>query len=148
MNGKIANMNAMRETLMKVVIKVKDVVELAQRFEQNPAVTMRELVGEMKTAFASSLERVMEAEIGLFLGTRDQAGNKRNGYTTRTFAVKGIGAVQLRVPRDRTGSYVSKVVPPRRRYDESLEKDLALLHLAGLSTRMLSLLSSGLLGNW
>jgi putative transposase len=37
-------------------------------------------------------------------------------------------------------------VPPRRHYDEAIEKDMALLNLAGLSTRMLSLLSRDLLG--
>jgi len=134
------------EKLMKVIVKVKDVVSLARRFEQDPGSAMREVVGEMKAAFSSTLERVMEAEIGLFLGQVGQLGNKRNGYTTRTFAVKGVGAVQVRVPRDRKGDYVSRVVPPRRRYDEALEKDMALLHLAGLSTRMLSLMSKELLG--
>jgi putative transposase len=134
------------EKLMKVVFKVRNVVELARRFEESPVAAMREVVAEVHEGFKVALERVMDAEISLFLGGPDGKGNKRNGYTKRTFAVKGIGAVELRVPRDRSGQFVSKVVPPHRHYDEALEKDLALLNLAGLSTRTLSLLSRGLLG--
>lgn len=132
------------EKLMKVVIKVKDVVSLARRFEEAPAKTMQEVVGQMRSAFAATLERVMDAEIEIFLG--GQEGNKRNGYVNRTFAVKGIGSVRVKVPRDRKGEFSSSVVPPRRRYDVALEKDLALLNLAGLSTRMLSLISRRVLG--
>jgi putative transposase len=132
--------------LMKVIIKVKDVVTLARRFEEAPKQTMREVVDQVHSAFHATLEQIMDAEIGIFLGNAGEAANKRNGYVTRTFAVKGIGAVRVRVPRDRDGRFLSKVVPPRRRYDEALEKDLAVLNLAGLSTRMLSLLSKNLLG--
>lgn len=132
--------------LMEVVVKVRDVVDLAKRFEESPGEAMREVVAGVQEGFKSALERVMDAEIALFLGSDAGRGNKRNGYVTRNFAFKGLGVVQLRVPRDRRGQFVSKVVPPRRRYDEALEKDLALLHLAGLSTRTLSLLSKSLLG--
>lgn len=132
--------------LMKMVVKVSDVVALVRKFEQSPAEAMREVVTHVQGAFRTSLERVMEAEIGIFLGQGAEKGNKRNGYTVRTFAVKGIGAVQLKVPRDRAGRFQTGVVPARRRYDEAVEKDLATLHLAGLSTRMLSIMSRPLLG--
>lgn len=134
------------EKLMKIVVKVRSVVELARRFEASPAEAMRELVAEVQRGFSATLERVMDAEIALFLGGPEGQSNKRNGYTTRTFAVKGIGAVEVRVPRDRKGLFSSNVVPARRHYDEAIEKDMALLNLAGLSTRMLSYLSKGLLG--
>ncbi len=132
--------------IMEVIVKVRDVVDLAKRFDESPTAAMREVVTGVQQGFKAALERVMDAEIALFLGSESGNGNKRNGYVTRNFAFKGLGVVQLRVPRDRNGKFVSKVVPPRRRYDEALEKDLALLHLAGLSTRTLSLLSKNLLG--
>jgi putative transposase len=135
-----------RDTLMKVIIKVHDVVELAKRFEASPAQAMRELTTQVKEGVKDTLERLLEAEIELFLGQEAQGENKRNGYSVRTFALKGVGAVQLRVPRDRLGRFDSKIVPAGRRYDEALEKDLALLHLAGLSTRMLSHISRRVLG--
>ena len=133
-------------TLMKVVVKVRDVVAMARRFEDSPSEAMREIVAQVHHGFKKTLDRVMEAEIGVFLGQPAEAGIKRNGFTSRTFAIRGIGAIQLRVPRDRAGRFQSRVVPAKRRYDEAIEKDMALLHLAGLSTRMLAILSQKLLG--
>ncbi len=132
--------------LMKVIIKVKDVVELARRFERSPGEAMHELVNQVRQGFRTGLESIMDAEMELFLGKPTQRGNRRNGYTTRTYAIKGLGSVTVRVPRDRKGKFLSNVVPPRRHYDEGIERDMALLHLAGLSTRMLSLTSRHLLG--
>jgi transposase-like protein len=100
----------------------------------------------VQTAVSDTLEELMRAEIELFLGEPAQVANKRNGFVTRTFAIHGIGTVRLRVPRDRLGKFESKVIPARRRYDEAIEKDLALLHLAGISTRMLAMLSGRVLG--
>lgn len=135
-----------RDTLMKVIIKVHDVVELAKRFDASPAQAMRELTAQVKEGVKDTLERLLEAEIELFLGQDAEATNKRNGFRVRTFSLKGVGVLQLRVPRDRLGRFDSKIVPVGRRYDEALEKDLALLHLAGLSTRMLSHISRRVLG--
>lgn len=136
----------LRDTLMKIVVKVQDVVALARRFEASPVEAMREVVTQMREAVTTTLEQVMDAEIELFLGQEAEADNKRNGYVSRTFGMKGLGTVRVRVPRDRAGRFESRVVPPRRRYDEATEKDLALLHLAGLSTRMLSQMSGRILG--
>ena len=88
----------------------------------------------------------MKAEIELFLGQPDETGNKKNGYVSRSFGIKGIGQLKLRVPRDRAGRFSTNVIPANRHYDEETEKDLAMLNLAGLSSRMLAQLSSQLLG--
>lgn len=132
--------------LMKLVVKVHDVVELVKRFEASPVMALREVSDRVRQGTREVLERVMEAEMELFLGDGSQGGNKRNGYRSRTFVLKGIGTLQVRVPRDRLGRFESKVVPGGRRYDEAIEKDLALLHMAGLSTRMLAHVSRGVLG--
>lgn len=135
------------ETLMKIVVKVSDVVELAKRFRAEPLVAMQEVVTQVRTAVAATLERVMDAEIDLVLGENGDPANKRNGYAKpRSFGIKGIGQVTVKVPRDRKGVYESKVVPPSRRYDEAIERDLALLNLGGLSTRTLALVSHHVLG--
>jgi putative transposase len=134
------------ESLMKVVVRVRDAVELARRFESSPREAMREVVEHVRDGVRQTLEEVMDAEIGLFLGQSAEQSNKRNGYVTRTFAIKGLGAIQLRVPRDRAGRFDSNVVPSGRQYDEAVEHDLALLHLAGLSTRMLAHLSEQIVG--
>jgi transposase-like protein len=136
----------LRDELMKIVVKVRDVVALVRRFEESPLEAMGEVVAELQAAATKTVEQLMDAEIDLFLNQPAEEENKRNGFTTRTFTFKGIGAVRVRVPRDRKGKFESKIVPPGRRYDVALEKDLALLHLAGVSTRMLSYVSSRVLG--
>jgi putative transposase len=134
------------EALMKIVVKVRDAVELARRFEASPREALREVVEQVRDGMRHTLEEVMNAELELFLGQPAERTNKRNGFVTRTFGIKGLGAVQLRVPRDRAGRFDSNVVPASRRYDEAIERDLALLHLAGLSSRMLAHLSAQILG--
>ena len=125
------------ESLMKIVVKVNDIVELAKRFRTEPRAAMQEVVAQVRGVVTETLERVMDAEIDLVLGEGKEAGNKRNGYTKRSFAIKGIGEVSVKVPRDRKGTFESKIVPPSRRYDEVIERDIALLNLAGLPTRTL-----------
>jgi len=134
------------DSLMKIVVKVRDAVALARRFEASPREALREVVDQMREGVRHTLEEVMDAEIELFLGQSAEGSNKRNGYVTRTFGFKGLGAIQLRVPRDRAGRFESHVVPAQRHYDEAIERDLALLHLAGLSTRMLAHLSGQIVG--
>lgn len=138
-------MRGLTEALMKIVVRVRDVVSLAALFRRSPGVAMQQVTEQMKEALATTLEQVMDAEIDLFLGEESQRANKRNGYVSRSFGVKGIGEVRVRVPRDRKGEFRSAVVPAGRRYDEATERDLALLHLAGLSTRMLSRVSGSVL---
>ena len=46
-------------------------------------------------------------------GSRDY----RNGSYTRIFCIKGIGDVEIRVPRDRDGDFQSQVLPRCQRYD-------------------------------
>ena len=134
------------EVLMKIIVRIADVIGLAKRFEESPALAMREVVGQVREGIRDALERVMGAEIELFLGRREESKNKRNGFVSRTFGIKGVGTVKLRVPRDRAGRFSSNVVPAYRRYDAATEKDIALLNLSGLSTRMLAQMSGALLG--
>ena len=42
--------------IMKVVVKVRDVVELAKRFEESPAEAMRELVTDAQQGFKAALK--------------------------------------------------------------------------------------------
>ena len=132
--------------LMKLVVRIADVLALAKRFEESPAKAMREVVEQASLAIRETLEKVMEAEVTLFMGQPAERENKRNGYVTRSYGIKGVGTISLRVPRDRKGRFASNVVPASRRYDEATEKDMALLNLAGLSTRTLALISREVTG--
>lgn len=82
----------------------------------------------------------------LFLGSPDQIGNKRNGYEDRDYVLKGIGAIRIRMPIDRKRSFRSDVVPHHEQIDPRLKEDMAALHLAGISTRTLAMMSRRILG--
>ena len=134
------------ERVMKIVVRVGDIVDLARRFRAEPLAAMGEVVVQIRAAMVETLEQVMDAEIDLVLGEEKDPGNKRNGHTLRSYAIKGVGEVSLKVPRDRKGTFQSAVVPASRRYDEALERDIAMLCLAGLSTRTLALVGRRVLG--
>ena len=120
------------ETLMEIVVKVSDVVELARPFCAEPLAAMQEVATQVRAVVADTLERVMEAEIDLVLGEQKDPANKRNGHTRRTSAIKGLGDVSVKVLRYRKGIYESKVVSLSRCYEEAIKKDLALLNLSSL----------------
>jgi putative transposase len=72
--------------------------------------------------------------------------NYRNGYYSRSYTTKGIGTLNLKVPRDRLGEFSSELVSKYDRYEKKLEKDLGLMFLSGMSTRGVSLISETLIG--
>lgn len=72
--------------------------------------------------------------------------NYRNGYYSRSYTTKGIGTLKLKVPRDRLGDFNSQLISKYDRYEKKLEKDIALMFLAGMSTRGISLISETLIG--
>jgi putative transposase len=72
--------------------------------------------------------------------------NYRNGSYMRKFAVKGIGELDIEVPRDRLGTFNSQLIDKYRRREKSLDTDIVMMFLSGLSTRGLSLISHRLLG--
>ena len=74
-------------------------------------------------------------------------GTRRNGHQrVREYQLKGIGALKVHIPGDRRGRCKSSIVPAHGRMDPELRQDLAMLHLAGLSNRMLASISRRLLG--
>jgi transposase-like protein len=67
--------------------------------------------------------------------------------TVRVFSArKGLGTVRLRMPTDRKSRFKSLIIPKHERMDPRLSEDLAALHLAGLSTRMLAVMGKRILG--
>jgi transposase-like protein len=61
----------------------------------------------------------VEAERGEFLGRGrhepldDERANYRDGYRPREINFFGLGAIELRVPRDRQGEFASEWLPKR-----------------------------------
>ena len=136
---------------MKVEISVPEVVKIFKEIQEQPEnlfemirVGIRENVGEY-------LSRLMDMERTQFLGReRYEHGqgdvNHRNGSYPRNFTLKGIGQVNVRVPRDREGAFETQIIPRSKRYEDELRQDLSMMFLTGVSTRTLSMMSERLIG--
>ena len=134
-------------SIIKVELRLKELSQVIEAFKNNRRGTLESFSSELKKAVAASFNELMNAEIDLFLGVADQSQNKHNGYhEEREYTLKGIGGIRVRIPRDRDGAFESRVIPAHERVDPRLKADMAVLHLAGLSTRTLSMISRRLLG--
>lgn len=89
------------------------------------------------------LERGLEAEMREHLGYARHAvagrdgGNSRNGYTAKTVTTE-IGPVDLRVPRDRAGTFTPMLVPKRARRLGGLSDVVISLYAGGMTVRDIS----------
>ena len=91
--------------------------------------------------FAHTLEQMLEAELSEHLGYEPyeasgrNSGNSRNGYYDKKVRSSGNGDVQIRVPRDRQGSFEPKIVPQYGSNTNELEEKILGLYARGVSTR-------------
>jgi putative transposase len=96
--------------------------------------------GLLPELIRSVLERGMQAELTSHLGyaKHDPAGrgsgNSRNGTTSKTIATE-VGPVELDRPRDRNGSFVSRLVAPGQRRLGGLEDQIISLYAGGMTIR-------------
>ena len=110
---------------------------------------------DIRKASSEYLGMLMNMELALFLG-RDRyerkgsvsttSRNYRNGFYQRTFAIKNLGDLSIRVPRDRLGEFKTNVLPRYDRIDPAIKSDAVLMYFLGMSTRSLSLISTRLFG--
>ena len=132
--------------LVKIDVDVSEVKTLIKQLKANRSVGLAKLAQEVKQQTGELLNQLMQMEFSLFLGDANQRNNKRNGYKEREYALKGVGTVKVRIPRDRNSSFDSAIIPRHERMDPRLREDIAILHLAGISNRTLALISRRLLG--
>ncbi len=129
-----------------------DVKEIFKEIMISPEKMFDMLRLDIKKICENALSELIKAELTSYLRrgkyTRDKSNSKnyRNGYYKRKYTVKNIGELNIKVARDRKGEFKSKLIPKYDRYEKSIEKDLALLFLSGLSTRSISMISKSLIG--
>lgn len=136
---------------MKLEVSVPEVVELFKEIQQQPEKLFDMIRCDIKETVGQYLTTLMNAELSHFLGRQPyERGcgevNHRNGSYDRSFALKGVGQVRVNVPRDRKGTFKTRVIPRSKQYEDAISQDLSMMFLAGISTRSLSMISKRLIG--
>jgi transposase-like protein len=86
------------------------------------------------------MERMLEGEMSAHLGYEPNeakgrnTGNSRNGHSSKTVQTES-GPVEIRVPRDRQGSFEPQLVPKHRRRLEGFDDKVLALYSRGMSVR-------------
>ena len=142
--------------MLQLSVNLPELRQMAKNIPQLGANGVMDLMKlDIKSQATDFINGLMDCEFELFLdrdkyervsGVEISERHLRNGHYQRTFAVKGLGRLNVKVPRDRQGKYQTKVLEPYKRNEASIEEDVAVLYLLGQSTRSLSLISERLLG--
>lgn len=136
---------------MKVEITVPEAIEMFKTIQKQPDMIFDLIRQDIRKSVGQYLSSLMDTELTEFIGReryerKGENGNHRNGSYPRRFGLKGIGEVDIRVPRDRQGAFKTAVIPRSKRYEDELRQDLCLMFLTGISTRTLSMISEKLIG--
>ena len=131
---------------LKLEVNIPELAKAIETFKSNRIKAFEAMGDELKSVVSRTMNQLLNAEMTLFLGLPDQTDNKRNGYQSKEYTIKGLGTLQLSVPIDRKREFESAIVPKREKIDPRLKQDIAALHLAGLSTRTLAMMSKRILG--
>jgi len=136
---------------MKMEITVTEAVELINQIRQEPNSLFEMIRTTVKENVGQYLSELMQTELSHFLGRAryqrtGRQNNHRNGFYLRNYTLKGIGPVDVKVPRDRNGDFKTRVIPRSKQYEDCLREDLCTMFLGGVSTRTLALISQKLIG--
>ena len=91
---------------MQIKISVSEVVNLIKEIQKNPARVFEMATMNVQKDVGKYLTNVMKGELTHFLGREEyerteERTNHRNGSYPRKFCIKGIGEVDVQVPRAR-----------------------------------------------
>ena len=141
--------------MINVTVNVSELKAFVQNLPQIKDQIFDLMNLDIRAISSDYLGRLMNMELDVFLG-RDRyerkqtvsttSRNYRNGFYQRTYAVKNLGELSIRVPRDRLGEFKTSVLPKFDRIDPAIKSDAVLMYFLGMSTRSLSLVSERLFG--
>ena len=136
---------------MKLEVTVSEIADIFKEIQQRPSQLFEMIRLDIREIVGNYLTTMMNAELTHYLGREPyervaEAVNHRNGAYGRSFTLKGVGEVQVDIPRDRNGGFKTSVIPRSKQYEEEIARDFSILFLAGISTRSLSMISERLIG--
>lgn len=116
--------------------------ELLKEYVQSQHFTSTaEIMTAMKEMFRDVVQTVMEVEMDEELGRErcqrsemTSAPNYRNGYTKKTVKTQ-LGEIDIKVPRDRNGSFEPKIIGKYSRNADGMEEKILALYSCGMSQR-------------
>ena len=114
---------------MKVEVSVPEVVNIFKEIQKGPGKLFEMIRIDMRETVGEYLSNLMDAELTRFLGREryervEGEINHRNGSYGRNFTLKGIGEVDVEVPRDRDGAFKTQIIPRSKRYERELRQDI------------------------
>lgn len=105
---------------------------------------LRKVAGEgdadfLRQGIKMLAQSLMEMEVSELTGAdhserSPERVNYRNGYRTRLWDTQ-VGAVELKIPKLREGSYLPSLIEPRRRIDKAMAAVIQEAYVKGISTR-------------
>lgn len=102
--------------------------------------SMSDVQNLLKSLFRGTVEAMLEAEMDEHLGYErytvegKNSGNSRNGYGKKTVKSE-LGETELRVPRDRNGTFEPQVIEKRQTKTDDLESRIIAMYANGMSNR-------------
>jgi transposase-like protein len=113
--------------------------------------TAEDMNDALKDIFGPMIEEMLKAELDYHLGyeSNDKGAksseNRRNGYGTKTVKTEQ-GETQIKVPRDRDGSFEPQVVQKRQNDISRIEQQVISMYAKGMSQRDISKVIEGIYG--
>jgi putative transposase len=102
--------------------------------------TPGDITAKLKTLFAGTLEKMLQAELDEHLGYEknsvagNNSGNSRNGYDKKTIKSEW-GEAEISVPRYRNSTFEPHVIEKRQTRTDEVEKRVLAMYAKGMSTR-------------
>ncbi len=102
--------------------------------------SVEEIQEALKEIFKESLQVAFEAEMDEHLGYEknsiegNNTGNSRNGYSKKNIQTR-FGETELKIPRDRKGSFEPKIIKKYERTSNQIEDQIIAMYAKGMSTR-------------
>ena len=108
--------------------------------DQYKPTTTEEMQDALRDIFGPMFEAMLQGEMDSHLGYESNdrgaksTSNRRNGYTDKTVK-SSMGDIDIRIPRDRDGSFEPQLIPKRSKDVSGIEDKVLSMYAKGMSQR-------------